>query len=145
MNKNNSTKNTNAIWTTFGIVIFLLLLIVNIHLWSSPKKVKVDKSGEAILLEVGMGKTDPKKLKLTPTQIIEIATLIIKNPKNYNASQKALITRKTGQNILTEIGTGLADPKKIKLTPTQLLEIKKLIESNPNDYNAAQKSVLNLK
>jgi len=104
-----------------------------------------EKTGKQILTEVGLGKTDPKSLKLSVNQLKEINNLITQNPNEYNEIQKMLIVEKSGKDILRDVGNGVQNPLAVTLTDQQLNEIKKLVESNPQNYNEAQKSLLNQK
>ncbi len=58
----------------------------------SQKSLIMEKSGVDILIEVGMGKVNPKDLKISSNQFNEIKNLIESNPKEYNNVQKSLIT-----------------------------------------------------
>ncbi len=135
-------KESTALWIikTISLVFFLGLLIF-------ITKLEPEKSGKKILYEVGMGNTDPRKVKLelTTNQFQEIQYLIKKNPTNYNEGQKSLISERTAEEILIEVGMGYIDPIKLKLTPNQLKEIKDLINKNPSHYNEGQKSLISEK
>ncbi len=141
MTQINTFKNTNFFWTLFGIAICIFLLYIDIYLLIP---VKAEKTGEQILFEVGMGDADPRKVKLelTANQFQEIKNLIQKNRANYNEGQKSLISERTVKDILTEVGMGYVDPRKEKLTPNQLKELKDLINKDPANYNEGQKSLI---
>ena len=51
----------------------------------------LDKTGEEILYEIGIGNIEPTEIKLTEIQLTEIKKLIEKNPSDYNDNQKSLI------------------------------------------------------
>ncbi len=137
MEQNKKFKYQNRFLLILGAIVCIIYGGRDSNYWGL-----VEKSGKEILTEVGMGKIDPKNIKLNTNQLEEIKELIQANPNEYNDTQKSLVSGKSGTEILTDVGLGKTDPKKIKLNTNQLQEIKKLIESNPNEYNATQKSLI---
>ncbi|OFZ01658.1 MAG: hypothetical protein A3K10_05960 [Bacteroidetes bacterium RIFCSPLOWO2_12_FULL_31_6] len=104
-----------------------------------------DKSGEQILAEIDNGILISKEVILTENQEIEIADLIAKNPNNYSAHQKALISKKTGAEILDEIGAGKVNVKEVWINYDQNKEIIKLIYDYPDRYNEQQTYLIRVK
>lgn len=83
-----------------------------------------------------------KTLKLNKNQLLEIKTILLKNPEKYNDLQKNILQEKTGKEILLEVGLGFQTPESIHLTPLQKQEIKELILQNPNKYSVIQKELI---
>jgi len=138
MDKKNNLNRHNIFF------IFLFIIVVGLyagrksHYWGLQ-----NRTTEEIIFEVGMGYTDPATIKLTPQQKKEIEELILKNPENYNDSQKELIFGKSGNQILIDVGMGYIHHDSVKLTPKQKREIEELINKDPDNYNAGQKALLN--
>ncbi len=56
--------------------------------------------------------------------------------------QKSVDEKKSGKEILYEVGKGTLSPKGILLTEKQLSEMTSLIIQNPENYNSTQKSLI---
>lgn len=107
------------------------------------KALASDKSGKEILDDIDAERINVDNVYLNYEQLQEIKKLIYENPSNYTRHQKYLLRKIPGEEILRDVGNGKRNPNYIKLTPEQRSEIEQLITNNPEDYNDAQKSLLN--
>ncbi|MES2838624.1 MAG: hypothetical protein V4667_13930 [Bacteroidota bacterium] len=79
-------------------------------------------------------------LKKITTQIIGVVLVFI---LHYNLSKLDLKkTDKTSENILLKVGMGQINLDSLQLTTQQKEEIRTIINTNPNNYNAAQKALI---
>ena len=137
MEQSKKFRNQNIFLIVLGAIISIIYGGRDSNYWGF-----IDKSGEEILYEIGMGKTSPENLKLTANQVQEIKKLITSNPNAYNDTQKSLIVEKSGKELLREVGLGKTNASVVKLTQQQYNEISDLIKMNPSEYNEAQKSLI---
>ena len=99
----------------------------------------VDKSGKQILEDVNKGFLISEEIILTRKQEIEITKLIQSAPCNYSLYQKALISKKSGADILNEVKFGNDSLEDIIFNYKQHKEMKILINKNPASYSERQK------
>lgn len=128
----------------YKILLFVVGLIIAIICGGKDSNYwgLTNPSGEEILDDIEKGKIDVKTLRLNNNQLNEIKILLQKNPKRYNDVQKSILLKKTGKEILLEVGLGFQTLESIHLTPLQKQEIKELILQNPNKYSVIQKELL---
>lgn len=97
-----------------------------------------EDSGKQILDKIERQILDVEKVTLNANQEKEVIKLIKKNPNKYNDFQKALLSKKSGKEILNEIEINNIDPKTVIVNAQQLKEITSIITSNPISYSEKQ-------
>ena len=130
-------KKYKAFLIICGLLIAIIIGGKDSNYWGLT-----EPSVEKILEKIGTGELEIKTLKLNKNQLLEIKTILLKNPEKYNDLQKNILQEKTGKEILLEVGLGFQTPESIHLTPLQKQEIKELILQNPNKYSVIQKELI---
>ena len=99
-------------------------------------------SGEEILEKQKKENINPHAIWLNFSQYNQIKSLINQQPEKYTEDQKILVKEPSVETILLEVGLGKRPPSSVHLNEEQKKEIKKIIESNPNNYNDLQKGLI---
>ena len=129
-------KHSSLLFIT-GALIAIILGGYDVNFWGL-----VDKNGKQLLTELDKGLIELKEIELTGEQEKEIANLIAKDPEKYSLLQKALISKKSGADILKQVGEGRLNATDVYLNFKQYNEVKTLINTNPLAYSDYQKSLI---
>ncbi len=123
-----------------GVVLFIILGAKESGFFGLT-----EKSGQQILNDIERGVSISKEIQLSEKQKKEIQKLINNAPDNYSSHQKALISDKSGKEILDEIGSGVLDVRDVYLNYKQYKECVELVNANYDSYTDNQTYLVRVK